>query len=136
MHQIHPNVALVPLLRRTVADDLVFHLFSNDLTPDVDTELADFAEAGQGDYAPITVSAAAFTFDGVADDRGYLMAPPIVFVTGDAPPSVGVYGYYVTNVAEDELLACARFDGAPLAFNSDNPREVWPIMGDASRFAS
>jgi len=135
MHQIHPDVSLVPLLQRMVENGIKLHLFENDVTPDVDTDLVDFQEPDVNGYAAIAVAAAAFIFTGVDDNRGYVFASPVVFTTVDAGAQQ-VYGYYMTDDDDTILLACARFDGAPLTFNVSNPREVWPVMGDASRFDS
>ena len=134
MHQLHPDSSLIPLLRRICGDSVVVHLYNNDLTPDLDTVLADFAEiAGGGGYAPITVDLADFVLSGVSDNKGVLMALPVEFVDGGPDEA---YGYYVTNVAGDELLSCARFDGAPLIIPDDNPIGVWPVFGDNSVFSS
>lgn len=131
--QIHPDESLIPLMRRVVAGNVVYHLYTNDLTPDKDTVLADFDEVGSGPgYVPIEVDEADFVLEGVSGHAGLLIALPIEFMVVGA---VGdVYGFFATNVAGDELLACGRFDGAPLNLDVGSRVTVWPMFGDTSKF--
>lgn len=137
MHQIHPDSSLVPLLERMVASDLHYHLYTNNVTPDRDTELGDLTEMGGGTgYSIITVDAADFTLTGVSAHKGFLIAAPITFVIGVTGSPTDVYGYYVTDTGNAELLAVARFDDAPIDITAGANIPVVPVMGDSSQFAS
>jgi hypothetical protein len=135
MKQIHPDVSLIPLMRRVVADDVRVKLYTNDFTPDRDSVLADFTEKDVANgYAAIDVPAADFVLDGVVAHKGVLMALPITFTpTNDG--GVNIYGYFVTSLDDADLLACARFD-APTDWDVPNTVEMWPVFGDESQFAS
>jgi len=134
MHQIHPNSSLVPILKRIVAGDFNFHLFRNDIGVDENTVLEDFEEVlDTTGYAPIAVMGDDWIFEGVNEERGYLLAPPIEYTQVGAIGDVA-YGYYVTNTENEILLWCARFDGAPVPFDIGDTITVWPILGDKSRF--
>ena len=131
IEQIHPDVALVPLMRRIVADDVHVHLYSNDFTPDKDTELADLDTFPlSGGYAVITVAAADFVLSNVSGHRGVLMALPVTFTFSNALGPA--YGYYVTDTTDTDLLTVARFDGAPL--DGEDGVTVWPAFGDSSLY--
>ena len=110
MDQIHPDVSLIPILERIVADDFRYHLFENNVVPDRDTELADLTEVGSGGYASIVVAAADFTLSGVTGHLGSLAAAPISWTPSGTDWTI--YGYYITDSANTLLLGVARFDGA------------------------
>jgi len=135
MNQIYPDVGLIPLLRRIVTPDLVYHLYVNNFTPDRDTELADLTEMSASGYSEITVDDSDFTLEGVAAHVGSLLASPIAFVNASGG-ALDAYGYFVTNAAGTELLACARFDSAPVNKADGESWLVTPIVGDFSGLSS
>lgn len=129
MIQVYPDAALVPLLERIVADGVRYHLFTNDITPDADTELIDFIEATWEDYASVLVDGADFSLNGVTANRGTILAAPIsIEQTGVGTNSA--YGYYVTDSGSTVLLAAARFDSAPVNKDQGEHWVITPIFGD------
>lgn len=132
MNQVYPNEGLLKLLLRLVADDVVFHLYKNNVTPVKGSVLADFDEVDTFGYTSITVVAADWTTSGVAGDQGTLLAAPIAFTA--AGGAWTVYGYYVTDLAGAEVLWAARFDSAPITVASGASQLVIPIVGDFSQF--
>ena len=137
MHQIHPDASLVELLARMAAADFHYHLYTNNFTPDRDTVLGDLTEQGVGDgYAIVTVAAADFTASGVVAHHGSIVASPIAFTVAAAGGPWTIYGYFVTDTGDAELLACGLFDAAPLTVAEFESVLVTPIFGDQSLFSS
>jgi len=131
MQQFYPDDGLVFQLLQIVADDVRYHLFTNDFTPDRDTVLADLTEAAWTGYAYVDVAPGDFATSGVAGHVGYIQAPPITFDNGSGADQ-SAYGYYVTNVAGTKLLAAARFDSAPITKPDGDQFTVIPVWGDSS----
>lgn len=136
MNVIHPDQSLVNILERIVSADSKYRLFTNNVTLNQATVLADFTEQGSGDgYAAITVAAADYTLSGVTGHNGSLVAPDISFT-----PSTGtgwdIYGYYETDTAGTKLLKAAKFDGGPIHVNVGESIIVTPKWANASKFAS
>lgn len=92
----------------------VLKLFQVDLTPDRDTTLAilDAAEADYVGYVPPTPTWSAATISDDGEIEYQATAPEFRPTNGVTPNSI--YGWYLTNTAENALLFCGRFDGAPL----------------------
>lgn len=131
MQQIYPDEGLVSQLMRIMGDDVKYHLYTNDITPDRATVLADFTEAAFTGYAAVTVEAADFTIDGVSAHVGYIQAPPITFTNGSGVDQ-DAYGYYVTDAGSTEVLAAGRFDAAPVTKADGDAWSVIPVWGDSS----
>jgi len=132
MLQVYPNEGLVEQLTRIANGELVFRLFKNDVTPDRDSELADFEEADWTNYAAITVDETDFALTGVTADTGYIVgALPVGFINTSGAPQ-DAYGYYVTDVANTIVLAAARFDNAPVTKANNFSWPVTPAWGDFS----
>lgn len=132
MNQVYPDEGLVPLLERLTADDLVFHLYTNDMTPVKASVLADFTEQAGDGYAEITVVAADWTLSGVAGHQGTLLAAPIAFTA--AGGAWTIYGYYITNTAGTKVLWAARLDSAPVTVPDTESLLIVPVVGDFSQF--
>jgi hypothetical protein len=133
MNQIYPDEGLPDLLEKLTADDLVFHLFTNDIEVNRDVLLEDFVEETTFDYEAITVPGGGWTGTGVAAHVATAVADTIAFT-----PDGGdwdVYGYYVTDVAGETVLFAARFDGAPIAVPDGDPLLISPTIADFSKLA-
>lgn len=131
MNQIYPDAGLIPILRRIVTPSVVYHLYTNNVTPDRDTVLGDLTEMTAAGYVEITVDDSDFSLDGVAAHVGSLLAAPIAF-ENTSGGALDAYGYFATNAAGDELLAVARFDAAPVNKADGEAWLVTPIVGDFS----
>lgn len=132
MKQIHPNVALVPLINRMIGTGVwVYHLYTNNLTLGPATVYSDFIEvSGVSGYAAITQSYTDFTLNGVTANKGYALAPPISWTLGSSGSTV--YGFFVTD-ASTGLLACAAFD-TPIVIGGGVVIPLIPSMGDSSLY--
>lgn len=90
-------------------------LFQNDLTPDDDTEFADFVEADYDGYDQIDFTASDRA-DIDEDDRGSRFLDDVTFTRTAGPTDNTIYGWaLVYQGADDEMvqLFCERFP-APL----------------------
>jgi hypothetical protein len=120
MHQIYPNAGLVEWLHRMIGDGVNYHLYDNDFTPDQGTILTDLNEASFSGYAPAGKVSSDFQDIGIVNNNGLIMATPAAF-SNTSGLDAQVYGYFVTNGANDILLAVGRFDITPtIVFANDN----------------
>lgn len=133
MRLIFPDEGLVEQLKRIVNDGVTYHLFTNDVTPDRDTELAGLTEAAWSGYAAASLDETDFPTESVAGHNGSILGPAVAFLNSSGSP-VDAYGYYVTDVANSMLLAAARFDDAPISKADAESFLVVPTWGDFSRF--
>jgi hypothetical protein len=134
MNQIYPDQGLVELLTRLVTPSVHYHLFTNNIIPDLSTTLGALVEAAWAGYAVVTVLPGAFTIGTVTAHVGTIIAAPISFFNtsgGDVTP----YGYYVTDAGNTKLYAITLFSGAPITIPDGGSQQVVPIFGDFSRFA-
>lgn len=136
MHQIHPDVGLVPLLLRMVGTSTwIYKLYVSNVTPDRSTVLSDLTElSGVSGYSPITLSASDFSLNGVSSHKGFALAGTISWTLGSG--AFSVYGFFVTDSGGTQLLAVGRFDDAPISLISGAVVEMTPSVGDSSRFSS
>lgn len=135
MHQIYSDQACENILTDLLAGmaDFEIHLFTNNLTVDRNNVIGDFIEPAWAGYASVTVAPGDFTIS----TSGHLttaLASPITF-ENTSGSGQNAYGYYVTNSAGD-LIAAARFDGAPITIPDGGTYPVVPIIGDFSQYAS
>lgn len=135
MHQIYPDAALVPILQRIVAADVKIQIFVNDVTPSLATELEDFDLPAFDNSGPIAVAGGAFSFSGVTAHVATAMALPISIENEDAV-SHDAYGYVVMDATGTIILACARFDSAPVTKAAGESWIITPVIGSFSAFAS
>jgi len=135
MNLLFPDEGLVTQLTRILNGTVRYHLYTNNLTPDLDTVLGDLTEAAWTGYASVTKTFSDYTISGVAGHAGYAIAAPTSFSNGSGSP-VNTYGYYVTDSGSTLLLAIARFDGAPLSIAAAGSLPVVPVWGDFSQLSA
>lgn len=128
---VFPDTALIYLLQKVVQPKLTYHLYRNNITPDVNSTLPLFAEAVYSGYAPIDVLASAWTFTQVSAHVGELKALDL-FWSNTSPSSFSVYGYYVTDSTGTVLVAAAKFDNAPVVVPVGKYVQVTPMLGSFS----
>lgn len=104
-----PNTAQTYILNLLLNQNLKLKLFSNDVTPTITDTLASFTEVSGGGYAEITL---------VFADWVVTEGPPAVGVydsfqdfdfTGATSGPGTIWGYMITNNAEDLLYWVERF---------------------------
>lgn len=130
MVQIFPDEGLQVWFDRLVADGVLCHLFVNDVAPSRDTLLGDLVEAAWGGYSHVAINAIDWNVLGIFNHRLKALAPLEIPVGFGVTPTY--YGYYLTSLAGGELLAVARYDGAPITGTTSENVAVTPLLGDFS----
>lgn len=108
-----PDAAQILILEYILNQNCRLKLFANNHTPAVGDTLASLTEVTGGGYAEIVLPFA---------DWAITAGPPAVALfdalqdfnfTGATGGTGNVYGYYITNAAEDELIWEQRFATTP-----------------------
>lgn len=96
-----------------VASNFQVKLYTNDVTPDQDSVLADFTEATYDGYSPVNWPFGTPFTDG---SNKATVAPVVANFTGPASGGpVDVYGFYVSfSYSGEQLLMAGRLAGAPV----------------------
>lgn len=135
MNQIYPDEGLHPLLALLVAGEFTWHLFTNDITPDRDTVLDDFAEADWDGYLPVTLTADDLTLFSVNNHVGTVTGEPVEY-SNVSGLDQQAFGYFVTDQPGGHVVACGRFDDAPLVITPLGQFFVQPVLSVFSQFHS
>jgi hypothetical protein len=85
------------MLKLSYLRTLNLRLFKNDITPDGDTEVSDFAEADFPGYAPQTLADLGTPYLNPIDMGQSDTGPHEWTMSGPSPTNV-IYGYYATNL--------------------------------------
>jgi hypothetical protein len=134
--QIYPDATLLAMLQDIVTTGGIdYHLFTNNVTPDLTFTLTSFVEAAWGGYAIQNVLPAAFTIQSVSGHVGTLIAAPVTFVNTSGSTQ-NAYGYFITRHSDGMFRGCARFDGAPAVILNGGSQQVIPILSDLSLLGS
>lgn len=134
MKQIYPDEGLQFLNRRAAGlsgDPLQWQLFSNDVTPTLDSVLDDFTLIDWDD--PIELASGDFVGEQLVAHVASITAPNAVFENASGVDKE-VYGYVVMDPSGVLLVAVARFPGAPITVANGGSQAVIPIIGDYSEF--
>lgn len=135
MNQIYPDQGLADWLDELLANDLVYHLYTNDVTPSRATVLTDLTEAAWGGYATVTRTSADWPLRGVLGHVAFGQGLPCEFLNSTAG-TITAYGYYVTDSGATILKAVARFDSAPVSKAIGESFLVPARVGDFSGLSS
>jgi len=111
-----PNAAeLIALLAIINEENLVVHIFQNNITPGDNTTLADFTEASFIGYS--ATSLASLDFDatsGTEDSPAVATYNEVISFTSTANQEPqNCYGYYIVGQTSGALRWCERFTDAP-----------------------
>jgi len=112
--------ALAAIVGKAAAENLVLHLYTNDVTPGETDTTASYTEATFTGYAAITLTAANWVVtEGAPSDATY---PQQTFTSSADQAPQSVYGYYLTRVTSGRLAWAERFPSGPyvIANNGDN----------------
>ena len=135
MNQIYPDEGLVAALTRIASPSVHYHAYTNDVTPDRDTVLADLTEGAWAGYAIADVPVADFTLQGVVAHIAGIQAIPVAF-ENTSGGNVTVYGFFVTDETDAILLAVARDQAAPLVIPNTRSYLAVPVLGTYSAVSS
>ena len=113
MALIVPNEGEILLLQyminMTAAEDQVLRLYTNDPTLGETTVRGDLTDSTEAGYSPITLTAAGWTTTQVSGiTTGVYDEVTFTYTT-----SASVYGYFVTDMSQNDILWVERFSGAP-----------------------
>lgn len=87
--------------------DRLLRLYTNDLTPDENTDISDIVEMTGDGYAPVTLTGGGWTFASGQPTTALYSRQTFSFTT-----NVSINGYYITSLT-DELLIVERLPTAP-----------------------
>lgn len=93
----------------SVTDDIKLKLFRTDVTPSATSTVASFTEANFTDYTEKTLSRGSWGAPTTVSGKASSTYADQSWTAGSAQT---IYGYYVTNDAEDTLLWAEKFDTA------------------------
>jgi len=91
-------------------------LFKNNITPDVDTEFADFTQADFSGYNAQNLTLGALVRDG--DDNARQTALLVQFAHSGGGTDNDIYGWYLIPNGGSVVLFSERFSDAPRAMDS------------------
>lgn len=135
MDQIYPDQCLIDAVQRWIGAGKSFHLFTNNVTPTLDTTLSMLTEASWTGYNPVTVLFASWGLYNVSAHLGSGQGPPCLFVNGTVSPVV-TYGYFIIDITSSLLAGIARFDAAPVSIGAGDSFPVVPIYATYSGLSS
>ncbi len=113
-------IALSYLVNKETAQyDLVYRLYTNNITP-AETDVAGtYAEASGGGYASKTLTGASWTVSSGAPSTATYAAQQWIF-TGPLNGNATVYGYYVTRATANDIVFAENFSAFTPATSGDN----------------
>ncbi len=102
---------LAYMFNKTAPDDPVIKLYGNDAAITGATVRADLTEASEAGYAAITLAGAGWTIT----SPGGVTTAEFAASTFTFTTSASIFGYFVTDQTNDDVLWVERFSGAPFA---------------------
>lgn len=133
MQTIFPDDGLVQALKG-VADNQgngwVYAVYTNDLTPDMDSVFADFSIPADA-WAKHTVVLADWILEQVVLHVGTIQGEPLVF-TNPAISDIDLFGFLAYDPISHVVLLAERFEEAPITLASGQSVDVPLQIGDAS----
>jgi hypothetical protein len=132
MPQVFPDDGLNQWLDRMIVGNLLFGLFTNNVTITRSTTWASAAltEASWAGYSRVTVNSGWVV--SVVGHLGFAIGTPIAFANSSGS-TVSPYGYFVLDSTGTWLMAAAQFDGAPVAIADGDSYVMVPSLGDLSK---
>jgi len=111
-YEINRRLALVQT-DLTGSTKPILNLFANNITPSESNVLGDFVEAGFNGYASANLDYSP-SITGPVSNVYTITPPAIVFTSTGGGSNTNVYGYYVTDHTNTNLLWAERDPSAPL----------------------
>lgn len=113
---------------------MMIHLFTNNVTPTVDSVLGDFTEP----VDPSLAAQAAVTWASATlapGDFGNTTATDLTWVNGSAS-TVPIYGFFVTDPTDGAYQMSARLDSAPINLVPGQGMVLTPQFQDTTIFTA
>ena len=120
------NIALEAIVNKTAPQNLVLHLYSNNITPsDTDTAVT-YTEATFAGYAAITLTGASWN---AASGGTIAYSAQQTFTRSTTGTTENIYGYYVTQLVSGTLVYSERDGAAPFPItNSGDNIKITPTI--------
>jgi hypothetical protein len=120
------DLILGTFFNSTAQQNLKLKLYATDVTPaDTDTH-ASYTEATGGDYAAKTLTNNSWTITSGNDPSDAVYAEQTWTFTGALTTNGTIYGYYVTNNAENVLVYAERFASTFTPANNGDQLKLTP----------
>ena len=117
-----PNVGEAKMLEHILSlatpENLVVHLYKNNITPSSTMTLADYTEATFTGYAAVTLSSANWTVTAGGPTSAEYNSG--VAFTCSGTTSESIYGFYLSTANSSTLIWSERFDEAPFVIVNPN----------------
>ena len=113
-----PNVGEVRLLEWAInaetQQNLTLELYTNDETPDEDSEADDFTACGTAGYSAMTLTKGLFTVGTVGGTTSATYAQQTITFTASG---TSIKGYFVVDANDDTLIWAEKFAAAEPAYS-------------------
>lgn len=131
MNLINPDESLIPLLRALANNGLHYYASALPGPYDRSTTLVDLA---LNSFGYDELFSGDFTLESIEDHKATILGG-VRSITNTSGSDFIVYGYYVTNVVDTLLFACAALP-SPITVPNGGTFKYLPILGDSSAFSS
>jgi len=123
------NIALEVLVNKTVSQDLVYRLYSNNITPSDTDVTATYTEATFPGYSAASLPGANW---GAASSGSITYGSQLTYTRNATGAGEAIYGYFVTQASSGILVYSERDTSAPvtMANNTDAIRFTPVISAD------
>jgi hypothetical protein len=122
-------IALNYLVNKAAPENLVYRLFTNNITPAETDTAASYTEAAGAGYAALNLAGANWSVTGSAPSTASYPQQTWTF-TGALTTNGTVYGYYVTRAGTGDLVLAETFAPFTPAANGDNLKLTPSITAD------
>lgn len=129
-----PNIGEATVLSYLVnksgnTENLVFRLFTNNITPAETDTAATYTEASGGGYSSVTATGASWTITQGAPTAATYPQMTYTF-TGPLTTNTTIYGYYVTRASTGDLVLAETFTSFTPTNSGDNIKLTPQITAD------
>lgn len=119
-------IALSYLVNKSAPENLVYRLFTNNITPAETDTAATYTEMSGAGYAAVTCTGASWTVTGGAPSSATYAQQTFTFTGAGS----AIYGYYVTRATTGDLVLSETFTSFTPAANGDNLKITPTITAD------
>lgn len=122
-------IALSYLVNKATPENLVYRLFTNNITPAETDTASTYVEASGGGYAALTLLGASWTVTAGSPSTATYAQQTFTF-TGPLTTNPDIRGYYVTRATTGDLVLSESFTVFTPTNNGDNLKITPQITAD------
>lgn len=122
-------IALSYLVNKAVPENLVYRLFTNNITPSETDTTATYTEAAGGGYGSIALTGANWSVTGGAPSVAAYAQQTWAF-TGALTGNPTIYGYFATRATSGDLVLAETFTSFTPAASGDSIKLTPQITAD------